>query len=131
MPLFWKICWCVVILCIPVLGCKNHNSTLNSSYKYNNIADSKWMLNHKGNNYSLSLSHGEDIWFDGQLIVNHLDTFVLDGFVKGNTYPTGYFLKSDTTIIGRSMLVYFQDSVKFDDWDNKIFDSEVFFYRMK
>jgi hypothetical protein len=87
-----NIIWTFVIL-ITLTSCDSMRRTIRESYQYELYIDFK-NVSYQGRNSTqqlyLEIDSTSGIWFDGKLVINKMDTFMIHGFEKGNHYVTTY-----------------------------------------
>lgn len=84
----------IILLFIAMLtSCESIKQTVRESYQYEMYIDFKYVAYH-GNNSTqelyLEIDSVEGMWYNGKLIVNNNDTFLIRGFEKGGHYVTTY-----------------------------------------
>lgn len=83
-----------IFLFIAVLtSCESIRKTVRESYRYEMYIDFK-NISYQGQNKTqsiyLEIDSFRGMWYDGKLIINNTDTFVIRGFEKGSHYVTTY-----------------------------------------
>jgi|GEM_PF-5333980 len=129
----------VILFSAMLTSCESIKQTVRGSYQYEMYIDYKYIA-YQGNNSTqqlyLEIDSVEGMWYDGKLIVNNVDTFVIHGFEKGGHYVTTYKIEGTEKNGGleiwcRGETGQIRDSLTIEDRDltNGIVKEKTVLYR--
>jgi len=106
---------CILLFISSLLSCgrflDSYSEKVVHSYTYNHIKDYKWQIKEDSVLSRINIYQTEDIWFQGNIVLESGDTVNIEGFTKAYMYPFTYMNYPDSTYKS-GVMEYYEDSVR-------------------